>query len=408
MKVRTVPDVCRFYAQPTSGRWLASCALIAGLLVLIAARAFASEPQNLQRAETELMDFVQTVLKPFWTNTIIREPIFFIEATGSKRPTGKLLFKPSEVLSVASGTRDVTFQSGRDYIVDTENGIVTVPVGSTIPVISLEHMYPLMSSSLPKIARRSGDRTRGIFFDEGSEYHKLQVVVTYRHEPGQWHGPTPRFAGQSLTKTLAKLRSKQPLTLVLCGDSISLGSNASQFTHAPPGCPPFGKLTAQALEAHYGSKITFENLAVDGTTSRDGLLMANEGRIGKILPDLVIIAFGMNDVYRKRDASDFQNNFRGMVERIRADAPQAEFILVSPMLANEERGIPLDRFWQYRDALRELAGPGVALADVTSMWGELLKRKSFYDLTGNGVNHPNDFGHCFYAEILLALLVNAE
>ena len=34
------------------------------------------------------------------------------------------------------------------------------------------------------------------------------------------------------------------------------------------------------------------------------------------------------------------------------------------------------------------------LADMTSIWEALLKRKTFYDLTGNGVNHPNDFGHC--------------
>ena len=40
------------------------------------------------------------------------------------------------------------------------------------------------------------------------------------------------------------------------------------------------------------------------------------------------------------------------------------------------------------------------------MWAELLKRKTFYDLTGNGLNHPNDFGHCVYAETLLALLID--
>ena len=42
---------------------------------------------------------------------------------------------------------------------------------------------------------------------------------------------------------------------------------------------------------------------------------------------------------------------------------------------------------------------------MTSMWDALLKRKSFYDLTGNGVNHPNDFGHMVYAQTLLALLI---
>jgi len=31
----------------------------------------------------------------------------------------------------------------------------------------------------------------------------------------------------------------------------------------------------------------------------------------------------------------------------------------------------------------------------------LLERKSVYDLTGNGINHPNDFGHRVYAQTIL-------
>ena len=42
---------------------------------------------------------------------------------------------------------------------------------------------------------------------------------------------------------------------------------------------------------------------------------------------------------------------------------------------------------------------------MTSVWGEMFKRKSFHDLTGNGINHPNDFGHRLYAQVILALLV---
>ena len=42
------------------------------------------------------------------------------------------------------------------------------------------------------------------------------------------------------------------------------------------------------------------------------------------------------------------------------------------------------------------------------MWEELLKHKSFYDITGNGINHPNDFGHRVYAETLLSLLVDEQ
>ena len=46
------------------------------------------------------------------------------------------------------------------------------------------------------------------------------------------------------------------------------------------------------------------------------------------------------------------------------------------------------------------------MADLTAVWQELLRRKRHADLTGNGVNHPNDYGHRVYAQVLLALLVD--
>jgi hypothetical protein len=46
----------------------------------------------------------------------------------------------------------------------------------------------------------------------------------------------------------------------------------------------------------------------------------------------------------------------------------------------------------------------VALADVTQVWTEMLRQKPDFDLTGNGLNHPNDFGHRLYAQALLQVL----
>ena len=62
-------------------------------------------------------------------------------------------------------------------------------------------------------------------------------------------------------------------------------------------------------------------------------------------------------------------------------------------------------FPQYRDALADLCTPGIALADMTSIWTEMLKHKKDCDLTGNGVNHPNAFGHRVYAQVLSSLLI---
>jgi hypothetical protein len=65
-------------------------------------------------------------------------------------------------------------------------------------------------------------------------------------------------------------------------------------------------------------------------------------------------------------------------------------------------------FARYRDELRKLTGPGVALADLTEVWQLLLRHKHDLDLTGNGLNHPNDFGHRLYAQAILSVLVEKK
>jgi hypothetical protein len=65
----------------------------------------------------------------------------------------------------------------------------------------------------------------------------------------------------------------------------------------------------------------------------------------------------------------------------------------------------------YAEKLREFTsrhGKGIALADVYKIWCRFLERKDFYDLTGNGVNHPNDYGHRIYASVVLELLTGKK
>jgi hypothetical protein len=61
-------------------------------------------------------------------------------------------------------------------------------------------------------------------------------------------------------------------------------------------------------------------------------------------------------------------------------------------------------FPEYRDALRELCGPGIALVDLTDICAGFLDLMQDWDQTGNGVNHPNDFGHRVYAQVISTLL----
>jgi acyl-CoA thioesterase I len=84
-----------------------------------------------------------------------------------------------------------------------------------------------------------------------------------------------------------------------------------------------------------------------------------------------------------------------------------EVILVASRMGNPNwAATPPEMFPWYRDALASLEGPCVVLADLTAAWPKLLERKRFVDMTGKGVNHPNDYGHRLYAQVILALLVD--
>jgi lysophospholipase L1-like esterase len=246
------------------------------------------------------------------------------------------------------------------------------------------------------------DRGTCLLFSDEVFYHR-QTLATYTHQPGLWRGVVPRFAGAELPRTSQRLRERVPLTICLTGDSISEGYNASGFMQAAPFQPSYGPLVAEGLRVVYGAPIVFHNCATAGWNSDEAVWDAD--RLGGMSPDLVIIAYGMNDA-GYNEVSDFARNIAHVIDAIRRGSPEAEFVLVSSMLPHAEWEYPvMARFAEYRDALARLCGAGVALADMTALWTDLLVRKSSLDLSGNGINHPNDFGHRLYAQVILALLV---
>ena len=109
----------------------------------------------------------------------------------------------------------------------------------------------------------------------------------------------------------------------------------------------------------------------------------------------------MNDVGR-RDPEWFAEQARKLQARAKELLPELEILWVAPMLGNREWiHTPREMFFLYRDALRGLIQEGESLADLTEVWEILLQRKHDLDLTGNGLNHPNDFGHRLYAQAIL-------
>ena len=351
------------------------------------------------------MNTLAGLFKPFWNSTAQdRESLFFYQRKEGEHAWAPLLFPPDKVLSVRSSNEAATYEEGKDFLLEKESGVLRLVAGSRIPFKTPGEIYPPAASNLPRHEAKRGDPATHLIFSEGRFFHDLQVDATYTHAPGLWKGYVPRFQGGNMPVVMGKLKRKQPITLCTLGDSITEGGNASKVIRAEPFQPAYGELVALALEEAYGAKVTFSNFGVGGWTSDQGL--ADIGRVtARSKPDLAIIAFGMNDACGA-DMAKFAGNIRGMMDAIKTATPDAEFVLVAPMLPNAEWDAPkMESFPLVRQALAGLCGKGAILADVTLVWTGLLKRKSFLDLTGNGLNHPNDFGHRIYAQTILTLLV---
>jgi len=90
-------------------------------------------------------------------------------------------------------------------------------------------------------------------------------------------------------------------------------------------------------------------------------------------PDLVIVAYGMNDVGR-RDPQWYREQTGAIVRRVQDRRPGADVLLVATMLGNDEWiHTPREMFDRYRDELAGLVGEGVALVDMTAVWESLLR-----------------------------------
>jgi lysophospholipase L1-like esterase len=192
------------------------------------------------------------------------------------------------------------------------------------------------------------------------------------------------------------------------GDSISAGYDASAFLGVPPRQPAYPALVAAALERTYQSRVFLSNVAVPGWQASQGVTQVTKTSIVDTQPDLVIVAYGMNDV-SEHDAVDYGKQIASILQAFRQKSPDTEFILVAPMFGNSRWApTPPDQFVLYRDQLKALCGPGVYLADITAIWPYLLTRKTFFDLTGNGLNHPNDFTQRLYAQVIAAALIREK
>ncbi|MBL8850598.1 MAG: SGNH/GDSL hydrolase family protein [Planctomycetaceae bacterium] len=343
------------------------------------------------------------LLEPVWASPVSwRESTVLLQQGEGAPLVGRLAFEAAEIIAVTSADGARTFVAGQDFQLGEDRRTLLFASDAPVPFIKQSDLFP--STGAPdSYQHRAGHPDQSLLYHKGSWFHERQLEVTYRRAETNWPGEPPSWDEGGLPRTLARLRAGQTLRIGVSGDSIAEGGDASGLHMAPPHMPAFPELVAAQLESSYSSEIVLRNRAVggwsiaNGNDDLDNLLDEN--------PDLIIVAYGMNDVGR-RDPEWFRAQVETFVSRVRAANPAIEMILVAPMLGNAEWvHTPRDMFARYRDVLQALTGPGIVLADLTSVWEVLLRHKHDLDLIGNGLNHPNDCGHRLYAQTILSCLV---
>ncbi len=341
-------------------------------------------------------------LRPYWTGRVMyHESVMPLTDAQGNVPDIPLLYHAEKILSLRSSDLAVEYVEGRDY--QLEDGRLRIPKGSTIPLFPYEEYYPALPK--PEATFPRADGNGNIFFSEGSVLHSRQLAVTYGHED-PYMGHIPVYQGDKLPGAIRRLQGGEPLRILVYGDSICTGANSSGKVGAAPFAPPWFDMLLGALRERYVSnRITLINTAVGGTASAWGAEHAWENA-AMHRPDLAILGFGMNDGSGLVGPDRFEANMRRIVEAIRAANQDCEFILIATMLPNREVTGFFGLQEQYWPRLQAMTGPGTVLANMTQFHMDLLRKKRYADMTGNNVNHPNDFLARAYAQLLAKTLID--
>lgn len=347
---------------------------------------------------------LEAYMTPVWKNNIVyHESIMFVPNPVTKEiEPAPLLYIPDKVVAVQSSDYSIKYKENIDYIV--ENDSIRITRNSSIPTWKYDEYYLLQPDAIPIQSASASERY--VKVANGREFSRMQLAVTYSHNC-KWNGIKPKYEGGKLARTIAKLKAKEPLTIVYYGDSIIEGCEASGRNLIKPSMPIFTTMVTEQLRKSYGyESIDEKNTAVGGTNSEWG--KDNAGMMVAIHnPDLVVIGFGMNDSGGNISVEAYEQNIREIIKTVRANNHSSEFVLVSSSIPNPDCIGWTYLQAEYKNSLEHIERDtiGVAIAPMTQIHEYLLRKKRYDDMNGNGVNHPNDFFARVYAQTVSQCLI---
>lgn len=340
---------------------------------------------------------IDRLVTPFWEGKEVFDETVMLLSENGEIASAKLFYKPEKILSVKSTDNKIEYKEGLDWVY--HDGRIVMINGSYIPYMRKEDCHFYEKEHEDCFEAKDGGY---ILYKTKGYFHKRQLAITYTHNDSFDFGLL-KTDDKMLERTKGKLKKGENIRVCFYGDSITAGCDGSGAMGIEPYMPGWPELLKQKLESTYKSKIEIINTAVGGKRTDWGLECAEE-RIAKYRPDLAVIAFGMNDGTEKVLADDFRSNIEQIKDKVLEQNKDTEFIFISTTLPNPDS--VFDGYqMQYYNELIKCARKCDTVLNMTSIHSKLLERKRFIDMTGNNINHPNDFLIRIYAQAMINLFI---
>lgn len=228
---------------------------------------------------------------------------------------------------------------------------------------------------------------------------------------------------QRLREKTADYRTSGSVVIVAFGDSITMGATANGVFEPEA---VYHNVFKGLLEERF-KRVTFSvvNSGIGGDSAARSLKRIDRDVV-RYQPDLVIVAFGANDLGASPVAAKlYEDSLRQIIKLIRDQTP-ADIVLLTPsFMASRDNGkIPESQqaqlqslmrhqnegvVKQFADIVKAVAvSENVAVGDVYARWEELAKGGT--DTTAmlaNGLNHPDAKAQQIPANVLMELVTSA-
>ncbi len=345
--------------------------------------------------------------RPFFLGNVIYNETVLLTGDGTNA-SGKLQFTPIKVLSVRDYTWKNEYKENKDYKVS--GNVITLGDDSAIPYLSEENLKGndlpepyYMTDDISKVNENGVMRMGATIYHEGKMIYGRQVSVSYVYDPKDINFDIPVF---DAPLTVGKLERGEPVTIACTGDSIMEGCSTSGHFHHEPYMDDFMQLVKSGLESKYDSEITLSNQAVGGKTSTWGADAAQINKLISVNPDILFVHFGVNDAGANASKNLYADNIESIVVKVHSYLPDCEIVLIKCFTPHQPTydGELLEGYWKKIDGIVGGNKNTVSL-DLYHMSMKMLETKKYMDVTGNGINHLNDFTARLYAMYILGSLV---